>query len=122
MSWLTTDAVLERDKGVSAYNQAEGLMDIPGFSASIPINQQITETYVTKLPQYVQDMLKFGTELLNVSNPLPVHPLGQQLWSEHARAIDNAIYHKMTSQEALQEAYDKLQPEIDKFWASYTGT
>jgi len=121
MSWLVTDGVLERQVGLTAYNEAEGLLNIPVFSASRVINAQLSDMYVTHLPEHVQNMINFGVDLLEISHALPAHPLGQQLWAEHSRAIDAAIYGTMTSQEALDEAVARLQPEVDRFWAEFEG-
>ena len=122
MSWLVTDGVLERNIGLSAYNEAEGLLNIPAFSASRIINAQLMDLYVNDvLPDHVQSMIRFGTDLLEISHALPAHPLGQQLWAEHSRAIDAAIYRTMTPQEALDEAVARLQPEVDEFWDTFAG-
>ncbi len=120
-TWLATEGVLEQAKGQSAYNKENGLLDIPPNCASKVINEELFKLYVDPMEsQHIKDMLYFGMDILQNSYALPANPLGQLLWSEHARAIDNAIYKKMTSQEALDEATKKCQEEINQFWSSYT--
>ncbi len=123
MAWLSTDGGIYRAEGISAYNQTEGLLDVPVYTASRPINDQLNDIYLTKMENpYIVEMITFGIDLLEESYALPAHPVGQYIWAEHARAIDNAIYRTdgMTAQDALDEANSNVQTEIDNFYANYT--
>lgn len=120
ISWLATEGIIAGAVGRSEYNIKEGLLDIPGYCASKPINERLDEIYLSKIENpHIVEMINFGIEILDISNALPVHPVGQFMWAEHARAIDNAIYKKMTPQEALDLATKNCQVEIDKFWENY---
>lgn len=120
MTWLATDGAIEQSKGISKFNKKEGYLDIPAICASKSTNEKLFKTYVDPMEnKHVKDMLYFGMDILDISFALPAHPCGQFIWAEHARAIDNAIYKKMTPEQALNEANTKTQAEIDKFWSSY---
>ncbi|MFH0794710.1 MAG: ABC transporter permease subunit, partial [bacterium] len=51
--------------------------------------------------------------LLEVSRTRPVTPVGQELWNEHARAIDQALLGLATPEVALREATKRVQFQLD---------
>jgi multiple sugar transport system permease protein len=51
--------------------------------------------------------------MMPVSRFRPVTPVGQVLWDEHARAMDLAIRHALTPQEALRAGQRKVQEALD---------
>ena len=53
--------------------------------------------------------------------PRPVSPGGQLLWSQHAQAIDRAIYHDGEPQDILDEATVIVQQALDSFWRRNTS-
>lgn len=59
---------------------------------------------------------KLFYELLNGPNAhsRPVVPVGALVWDELVRARDDALYGKKVPQQALKEAQEKVQKELDK--------
>ncbi|UVI31244.1 ABC transporter substrate-binding protein [Paenibacillus spongiae] len=117
VSWLTTEGPKFSAEGAAKYNAEQKRITIPSWTANIDTNQFLMEKYVDQLDnQRIKDAVKFSMDALEHSISLPVSPVGQLLWSEHARAIDEAIYHKGEPQEILDAAAKKVQEELDKFW------
>ncbi len=120
ISWLTTEGNKIQAEGMASYNQAQGRVTIPIPYANKTVNDYLIQKYVDSLDnEKIKSAAKFGMDALQYSTSLPVSPIGQLLWSEHARAIDEAIYHKDTPQSVLDKATKKVQVELDKFWSNH---
>lgn len=119
MRYLTTEGVLEQMKGQKAFNDENGYNTFPSLCASPRINNILYETYVKDFPvENVRNSYEFCVSALENTVCLPVSPVGQLLWSEHARAIDEAIYHQSEPADIMKKATEKVQRELDKFWSS----
>ncbi len=117
--WLTTQGVLEQMKGQKAFNDENGYNTFPNLCASPATNDQLYATYVKDFPvENIRSTYEFCVNALKDSICLPVSPVGQLLWTEHARAIDEAIYHQGEPKDILDKAAKKVQRELDKFWAT----
>ena len=122
MYYLSTEGVLEQLKGQKVFNDENGYNTFPSLCASPRINNILYETYVKDFPvANIRDTYEFCVNALENSVSLPVSPVGQLLWSEHARAIDEAIYHQGEPEEILEKATETVQRELDRFWASNTN-
>src|SRR5205823_6279256 len=56
-------------------------------------------------------------ELMKVGRTRPVTFVGQLMWDENQRAVENACMHKMTSHQALMLGQTRVQNELDAFFA-----
>ncbi|MFC5651224.1 ABC transporter substrate-binding protein [Paenibacillus solisilvae] len=120
--WLTTEGPKFQAEGAAKYNKSQNRTYIPAWTANIDLNQYLTKTYIEPLDNTnVKNAINFSADAMKNSISLPVSPVGQLLWSEHARAIDEAIYHKGNPQDILDAATKKVQAELDKFWSSNTS-
>lgn len=119
ISWLTTEGMKHQAEGMENYNKTQGRITIPFPSANKITNEYFIKKYIDSLEnEKVKNAAKFGIDALKYSTSLPVSPIGQLLWTEHARAIDESIYHRATPQQVLDQAAKKVQQELDKFWAT----
>lgn len=123
IKWLTTESSKSQMTGVKSFNDGKKLTTLPGLAAYKAINDFLYKTYVEPLTnQKLKDSYKFCIDALKTSYSLPVSPVGQLLWSNHAQAIDAAIYHKSTAKDALDIGTKNVQTELDKFWSAHPST
>ncbi|WP_225442567.1 ABC transporter substrate-binding protein [Paenibacillus lycopersici] len=122
VKWLTTEGPKYQAEAAAKYNAAQSRTYIPNWTANIDLNDYLNKTYIEPLQNAnVKSAIDFTVKAMEKSVSLPVSPVGQLLWSEHARAIDEAIYHNGSTQEILDKANAKVQAELDKFWANNTS-
>ncbi|MBP1964938.1 ABC transporter substrate-binding protein [Paenibacillus aceris] len=121
VKWLTTEGPKYQAEAAAKYNASQNRTYIPSWTANIDLNEYLNKTYIEPLKNAnVKNAIDFTVKAMEKSNSLPVSPVGQLLWSEHARAIDEAIYHKGNTKDILDAATKKVQAELDKFWSSNT--
>lgn len=117
MLWLCTQGPIEKIAGQKAYNDENGLFTFPNLYACYATNETLYDLYIKDFPyETPREAHAFAVEALDTSMPLPVSPVGQLLWSQHAAAIDAAIYHDGEPQDILDEATWTVQKELDSFW------
>src|ERR1700731_2002391 len=90
---------------------------VPKQNANSKINQWLFHHYLTKKPAIqpkVRDCAKLLNDLLETSPIRPVTPVGQLLFNEQKRATENAIFHKMSAQAALDESTQIVQQQLDR--------
>ena len=122
MFWMCTEGQIAKTAGQKVYNDANGLFTIPTLSACFATNDVLYDTYVKDFEyENVRNCFEFCVEALKTSMPLPVSPVGQMLWSYHAQAIDQAIYHEGEPQDILDEATVIVQQALDSFWRRNTS-
>ena len=100
----------------------KGLIDIyvPDLVAHKPTREKLWEKYVDPIQnETVKNAVDVAVKAMDVSLASPVSPVGEILWTEHARAIDKAIYKEMTPKDALDAGNKVVQEELDKFWADF---
>ncbi|AEE95240.1 ABC transporter substrate-binding protein [Mahella australiensis] len=124
MKWLTTEGIKVQQQGAADYNKKQGRdIFIPFPAAYTPANEELIKTYIDPLSnETFKKAAQVGMDAMSVSRARPVSPVGEVLWTEHARAIDKAIYHEMTPKEALDAGNKAVQAELDKFWAEYDAS
>ena len=96
---------------------SQGLVFVPTQSANRRINQFLYDKYVAGNPA-IPAKAREGVALLNAlldNSPIrPVTPVGQLMFNEQKRATENAIFHKLSSQAALDEANRSVQRQLDR--------
>lgn len=113
--WLTSleGRICEGD-AQTRYNASVGKpFYIPRLTARRSVNNVIFQHFPPPNENTRQAIQTF-LELMEVSRYRPVTPVGQMLWDEQARAIDNATFHVMSAQDALNLATRRVQEELDR--------
>jgi multiple sugar transport system permease protein len=94
-----------------------GRVYVPKQNANRKINEWLFQHYLANNPA-IQPKVRDGARLLNdllESSPIrPVTPVGQLLFNEQKRATENAIFHKMSAQAALDESTRVVQRQLDR--------
>ena len=96
---------------------AQGLVYVPTQNANRKINEWLYQTYIAvnpAIPDKVRDGVKLLNSLLDNSPIRPVTPVGQLLFNEQRRATENAIFHKLSPQAALDDANQTVQRQLDR--------
>ena len=96
---------------------SQGLVYVPNQSANRKINQWLYQKYVAgnpAIPEKVRDGVQLLNDLIDNSPIRPVTPVGQLLFNEQKRATENAIFHKLSPQAALDEANQTVQRQLDR--------
>ncbi|HEX8280042.1 MAG TPA: extracellular solute-binding protein, partial [Chthoniobacterales bacterium] len=97
--------------------ESQGRVYVPTQSANRNINQWLYDRYVggnPSIPAKVRDGVKLLNDLLETSPFRPVTPVGQLLFNEQKRATENAIFHKLSPQAALDESTRLVQRQLDR--------
>jgi ABC-type sugar transport system permease subunit/ABC-type glycerol-3-phosphate transport system substrate-binding protein len=97
--------------------QSIGRIYVPTQNANRHINQWAFQKYISSdpaIPTKLRDGVKLLNDLIDTSPFRPVTPVGQLLFNEQKRATENAIFHKMTAQEALNESTQVVQSALDR--------
>jgi multiple sugar transport system permease protein len=97
--------------------QSIGRIYVPTQNANRHINQWAFQKYISSdpaIPTKLRDGVKLLNDLIDTSPFRPVTPVGQLLFNEQKRATENAIFHKMTAQEALNQSTQVVQSALDR--------
>jgi len=96
---------------------AQGRVFVPTQNANKKINEWLFEKYVYNNPRMdpkIGEAVKVFNNLLEGQPYRPVTPVGQLLWNQHISAMENAIFHKMTPQQACDSATMIVQRDLDR--------
>ncbi len=97
--------------------EAQGRLFIPRQLPVIELNNACYRKYVEDNP-LVPRTIKEGCRVFNALLPgakyRPVTPVGQLLWNRHVIAMETALYHQMTPQQALDEGTAIVQRDLDR--------
>src|SRR4029077_19044277 len=97
--------------------QSIGRIYVPTQNANRHINEWAFHRYIASppaIPAKLRDGIKLLNDLIDTSPFRPVTPVGQLLFTEQKRATENAIFHKMSAQEALNESTTVVQDALDR--------
>jgi multiple sugar transport system permease protein len=96
--------------------QSIGRVYVPPQNSNRKINEWLFANYLDN--PAIQPKIREGAKLLNgllERSPIrPVTPVGQLLFNEQKRATENAIFHKMSAQAALDESTRVVQQQLDR--------
>ncbi|MFA6242170.1 MAG: extracellular solute-binding protein [Candidatus Hydrogenedentales bacterium] len=116
---------IKADAGKQIAN-AGGNVFIPSMSARRDINEWAMNEYVYSDPGIgakYKDAVRVFAESMETSRFRPVTPVGQILWNEQVRAMENGIYKKYlaedvrgNAQRALDESAALVQRELDRLY------
>ena len=103
-----------------SYARSWGRTYVPWIYANRLVNEMAFEEFAPQEGR-INEYLRLFIDLMPSSRFRPVTPVGQLLWDEHARAMDNAIYHKMTPQEAMAFGAGEVQEQLDQLYRQAPG-
>ncbi len=104
---------------------SQGRVFVPTQCANKRINQWLFDKYVFNNPSMdpkVGAAVEVFNDLLEGQPYRPVTPVGQLLWNQHISAMDNAIYHKLSPQQALDNGTKIVQRDLDRVLSPPRGT
>lgn len=96
---------------------SQGRVFIPTQNPCLKANEWMTERYVLNNPTTdpkIRDAVIVMNKMLPASRFRPVTAVGQLLWNQQISAMENAIFHKMSSQQALDEGTKLVQRQLDE--------
>ena len=97
--------------------QSIGRIYVPTQNANRHINEWAFQKYIASdpaVPIKLRDGVKLLNDLIDISPFRPVTPVGQLLFNEQKRATENAIFNKMSAQEALNQSTAVVQSALDR--------
>ncbi|HTS18524.1 MAG TPA: extracellular solute-binding protein [Verrucomicrobiae bacterium] len=104
---------------------SQGRVYVPPQNSNKQINQFLFDNYIahdpTMDPRITRAVDAFNN-LLENQPYRPVTPVGQMLWNQQMTATDNAIFHKMSPQRALDNATMIVQRDLDRVLSPPRGT
>ncbi|MDB5327559.1 MAG: sugar transport system permease protein, partial [Phycisphaerales bacterium] len=105
--------------------EAEGRTYLPSMYPRPSVNKYALEKYVNAnpdVPVKFQTAMQTYDRLLPAARFRPVTPVGQLLWNEQIRAMETALYHRMSPSEALQQSQAIVQRGLDSILKPAPGT
>lgn len=104
--------------------EAQGRLFIPRQLPVIRLNEACFRRYVEDhplVPQRIKEGCRVFNDLLPTARYRPVTPVGQLLWNRHVIAMESALYHRMTPQQALDEGTAIVQRDLDRILNPVAG-
>ena len=101
------------------WERRRGRIFVPKLQGSIAGNEMIVKEFLPADPR-LADALNQHIKLLPLGRIRPATPVGQPLWDEHVRAIENACNGTMTTEDALKAGQAVVQREIDSIETAKT--
>ena len=103
---------------------SQGRVFVPTQNANKKINQFLFDRYVFNDPQMdprIGAAVKVFNDMLEGQPYRPVTPVGQLMWNQQLTATDKAIFHKLSPQQALDEATMIVQRDLDRILSPPRG-
>ncbi|HEY0867379.1 MAG TPA: extracellular solute-binding protein, partial [Fimbriimonas sp.] len=104
------------NKAQASWQRMQGRMFIPRLQGNIQANEALFRIYRPVDRRFV-DAMRTHMDLLPVSRTRPPTPAGQLLWDEHAKAMERAVLHTKTVEQALAEAEAVVQQELNRIYS-----
>ena len=104
--------------------ESNGQLFIPTPHANRLFDALLQARYVDgnpAVPAKLRDGQHLLRGLIDLSPFRPVTVVGQFMWNEQGTATDNALFHKMTPADALNQATENVQHELDRALAPPRG-
>ncbi len=113
IKWMTsTEAMLIEIEAQKKWEQRRGREYIPRNVARIDLNEKQYELYRSPDKRYADAQL-MHKDMMPFARYRPATFVGQRLWDEQIRAMENACRGKMTPMEALLTSQGVVQRELD---------
>ncbi len=104
--------------------ESQGRLFLPHQVPVVKLNEEFARKYVydnPAIPNNIKDGYRVFNDLLFHARYRPVTPVGMLLWQEQIRAMDAALYHKLTPKAALDQAAAIVQRDLDQRLRRPTG-
>ncbi|MEI7634050.1 MAG: extracellular solute-binding protein [bacterium] len=95
---------------------------IPQLSCSKTVNQAQIGQFAGALPAHIREAFIVNVNILDICKFRPVLPVGEQMWDEQCRAVDQTLTLDESPAKALADAQRRVQAELDKYYAPPVGT
>jgi multiple sugar transport system permease protein len=117
IQWMNSpEASLIAARAQSAYVHEKGRLYVPGLEANNLATKAVFDAYKPTLPPKFLNAMQTALDLLPNTSFRPVTFVGQRLWDEHVRAVDQAVRHTKTPEAALAYGQTQVQIELDKVY------
>lgn len=120
----TPEQVAKASRVQGDYIESIGGYWVPrSYLGSLRTQKMIAETYLPGFkekasPDVYKAVSDYSFHVYDIADKIYGNfptPLFGEYWSEVRRAVENAMYHKMTPKEALDASAQKLQKKLDEF-------
>lgn len=112
----STRARLLLAKAQQAWERHRGREYIPKEAGSLEANEALFRLYKPADEKFAS-ALRVHIDLMPAARIRPATFVGQHLWDEHVKALENAAYGRMSPKQALVEGQAVVQHELDAFYA-----
>ncbi len=113
--FTSTEGRIIADSAQKNWEQLRGRAFIPRQEGSREANEAIYQQFKPADPKFAV-ALRQHMDLMNFGRIRPVTFVGQTLWSNHVKAMETACYHKASPEEALQQAQQVVQRDLDAYF------
>lgn len=103
-------------KGQSDLERARGRRFIPRIQAQVKATEAQAALYASGNSDYDR-ALRMHAKMMLFARLRPATFVGQKLWDEHVRAIEQACRGAETPEQALQNGQDRVQQTLDEFFS-----
>ncbi|BDI32011.1 hypothetical protein CCAX7_40620 [Capsulimonas corticalis] len=114
IQWMNSaEAELIGNKAQAAYVHGKGRLFVPNLTANRIATAAVFGAYKSTLPPKFLIAKQTALDLLPYTKFRPVTFVGQRLWDEHVRAVDQSIRHVKSPHDALLYGQKHVQIELD---------
>ena len=115
IQWMNSpEGQLIGAKAQKAWTESRGRLFIPYMCANTKANAAVVDYVAPSLPAKFLAAMRFAEDLLQYTKFRPVTFVGQRLWDEQVRALDQAVRHNKTPEQALAFGQSRVQAELDR--------
>ena len=116
LKWLgSADARVMEFQAQADWEKRRGREFVPRILANTEANER-SYKLLKPVNANVAAALRMHIDVSNVARIRPVTFVGQTLWNEHVRAVDQASLKVVSIEKALQESQDRVQKDLDAEW------
>lgn len=109
------DGILIELRAQRAWERQRGRAFIPKQYGNRKLNEQIFKEFKPADPKFAAALRQF-IDLMPSAHIRPPTFVGQLLWDEHVRALDQACYKKKTPAQALHDGQVVVQKDLDNYF------
>jgi len=109
-------------KGDYEYNKSINVPYVPTMTGNKIADVNLKKHYISLLKNdNLKNAWTFAQSMMKYSRYRPITIVAAELYSEQFKAVDNAIFHKMSAKEALDLAVKNSQEALDKMLATLSS-
>lgn len=117
--WLVSEEGMRAyEEGQRQYLASQKLPYVPRLVVLKGMNEKLTdEVRGTLEPKFIEALEFRMNNISDDSKVRHICPIASEIYSRTGRAVDAALYHRQTPEEALREAQEELQKLLDEFYS-----